>query len=83
MSESGRGRGIFQTLFLNSSSGKSNASAWTSCGSASVTAPVSAGDVSTLITSGREVINCSGLFILSQYFDTGLKQSFTEISCDD
>ena len=47
-----------------------------------VTAPVSTGEVNTRIASGKEVINCSGRLILSQYFDTGLKQSFTEISCD-
>ena len=41
---------------------------------------VSDGEVRTLITSGRDVINCSGLLILSQYLETGLKQSFTEIS---
>ena len=45
-----------------------------------VTVPVSAWDVSTLITSGKAVINCSGLLILSQYLETGLKQSLTDIS---
>src|SRR6218665_1519715 len=28
----------------------------------------------------KAAVNCSGRFILSQYFETGLKQSFTEIS---
>ena len=32
------------------------------------------------IDSNKAVANCSGLFILSQYFDTGLKQSFADIS---
>src|SRR5512133_2281149 len=80
---SGRERGIFQILFRNNSSGKSKASACTSWGNARVTAPVSEGEVRTLITSGRAVINCSGRLILSQYLDTGLKQSFTEISWED
>ena len=30
--------------------------------------------------SGRDVINCSGRLMRSQYFETGLKQSFTEKS---
>jgi len=32
--------------------------------------------------SGKDVMICSGRLILSQYLDTGLKQSFTEISWD-
>ena len=50
-SGSGTGRRTRHTRCSNSSSGKSNASACTSCGSASVTAPVSAGSVSTRIAA--------------------------------
>ena len=67
-------------LFSNKSTGKSNASACTSWGRDKVTAPVSDGEVRTLIAAIKEEISCSGLFILSQYLETGLKQSFTEIS---
>src|SRR5690606_41496232 len=42
--------------------------------------PVCAGEINTLMTSGRAVINCSGRLIRSQYRETGLKQSLTEIS---
>src|SRR5690606_6422958 len=70
------------TRFWNISSGKSKASACTSWGMQRVTVPVSAWEVSTRITSGKAVINCSGLLIRSQYLDTGLKQSFTDTSCD-
>ena len=48
---SGSGRRTCQTRRSNSSSGQSNASACTSWGSASVTAPVSAGSVSTRIAA--------------------------------
>src|SRR5688572_9557782 len=35
------------------------------------------------MAAGSAVIVCSGLFVRSQYSATGLKQSFTEISCDE
>jgi hypothetical protein len=80
---SGRLRGIAHTRVSNNASGNSAASACTSCGSASVTAPVSAGDVSTRIASIKANGNCSGRLIRSQYFETGLKQSFTDTSRDE
>ena len=46
----------------------------------SVTAPVSAGEVSTRIASGRAVTICSGRWMRSQYRETGRKQSLTETS---
>ena len=46
---SGSGRATCQVRSANSCSGQSSASAWTSCGSEIVTAPVSAGSVSTRI----------------------------------
>ena len=49
---------------------------------ARVTVPVSAGEVRTLITSGSANKICSGLLMRSQYFEMGLKQSFTEKSCE-
>ncbi len=73
-------RGICHTFFRNKSTGKSNASACTSCGIASVTAPVSEGEVKMRMTFGNAAINCSGRLIRSQYFDTGLKQSLTDTS---
>src|SRR5687768_2565773 len=72
--------GICQTFFLKNSRGKSNASACTSCGIHKVTAPVSDGEVRIRIALGKAAINCSGLLIRSQYFETGLKQSLTDIS---
>src|SRR6476660_529751 len=80
---SGRVRGIVHTRLRKNSCGKSNAYACTSWGMDKVTAPVSAGDVSTRMASGNEVRSCSGRWIRSQYFDTGLKQSLTEMSCED
>ncbi len=47
-----------------------------------MTAPVSAGDVRTRSASGSDVMSCSGRLIRSQYFETGLKQSFTDASCE-
>ena len=79
-SASGRGLGIVHTRGSNSASGYGKASAWTSCGRASVTAPVSAGDVRTRIASGSAATICSGRLIRSQYRDTGLKQSLTDVS---
>ena len=66
-----------QTRLANSSSGQSYASAWTSCGSASVTAPVSAGSVSTRIAASSADGSCSGRLTRSQYRETGLKASLT------
>ena len=43
-------------------------------------APVSAGSVNTLIALINAVINCSGLTILSQYLQTGLKASFVVVA---
>ncbi len=77
---SGRGLGMCQTRSANSSSGQSHASACTSCGSASVTAPVSAGSVSTRMAASSADGSCSGRLIRSQKRETGLKQSLTEMS---
>src|SRR5687767_12741219 len=33
------------------------------------------------MATGNDATICSGLLIRSQYFETGLRQSFTEISC--
>jgi hypothetical protein len=60
--------------------GTSNASAWTSCGNASVTAPVSDGLVSVRIAASAAGMTCSGRSIRSKYRDTGMKQSLTETS---
>ncbi len=73
-------RGMCHTRSRKNSTGKSWASAWTSVGRASVTAPVSAWSVSTRIASGAAQSNCSGRSIRSQYFDTGRKESFTDIA---
>ena len=77
---SGRLRGIVQTRGSNNERGNSAASACTSCGNARVTAPVSAGDVRTRIASISAAGSCSGRLIRSQYLETGLKQSFTDMS---
>ena len=77
---SGTGRGTCQTRGRNSSVGQSYASACTSCGSASVTAPVSAGSVSTRIAASRAAGSCSGRLIRSQNLDTGLNASLTDTS---
>jgi hypothetical protein len=45
-----------------------------------VTAPVSAGLVSTRIASRSEVTSCSGRFTRSQKRETGLNASLTEMS---
>ena len=50
---SGRGRRRCQTFGAKKASGQSKASACTSCGSEIVTAPVSAGSVSTRIAARR------------------------------
>ena len=74
---SGRGRGTYQVRSVKRSSGQSWASACTSCGSARVTAPVSAGSVSTRIAASSADGSCSGRLIRSQNRDTGLNASFT------
>ena len=74
---SGRGRGTNQVRSVKRSSGQSWASACTSCGSARVTAPVSAGSVSTRIAASSADGSCSGRLIRSQNRDTGLNASFT------
>ncbi len=74
---SGSGRGTYQVRSVKSSSGQSWASACTSCGSASVTAPVSAGSVSTRIAASSADGSCSGRLIRSQNRDTGLNASLT------
>ena len=51
--------------------GQSNASACTSCGIAIVTAPVSAGSVSTRIAPSSAAGSCSGRHTRSKYRDTG------------
>ena len=81
-SGSGAGRGTRQTRRANSSAGQSNASVAVSCGSASVTAPVAAGSVSTRMACSKAVGSCSGRQIRSKYTETGRKQSFTETSAD-
>ncbi|GAB3906658.1 hypothetical protein GCM10027612_78340 [Microbispora bryophytorum subsp. camponoti] len=79
---SGTGRATCQTLRENSSSGQSYASACTSCGSASVTAPVSAGSVSTRMAPSSAAGSCSGRLTRSQKRLTGLRQSLTLTSYD-
>ena len=74
---SGWGRGMNQTRSVKSSSGQSWASACTSCGSARVTAPVSAGSVRTRIAASSAAGSCSGRLIRSQNRETGLKVSLT------
>ncbi len=54
-----RGLAIVQTRGSKNCAGYSNASVCVSCGKASVTAPVSAGEVSTRMASGSAVSNCS------------------------
>ena len=63
---SGRGRSGRCVTGSNSASGKSYVSAWTSCGSARTTGPLSAGSVSTRATCGNVEISCSGRVIRSK-----------------
>ncbi len=77
---SGTGRRTVQTRSRNISSGKSYASACTSCGSASVTAPVSTGSVSTRIAWRSEGMSISGRQIRSKKRETGRSVSLTEMS---
>jgi hypothetical protein len=79
---SGSGRPTCQVRSANSSTGQSKASACTSCGKHSVTAPVSAGSVSTRIADNRAPGSCSGRQMRSKYRDTGRKASFTVTSPD-
>ena len=81
-SGSAGGRATCQTRRAKNASGQSNASAWTSCGSESVTAPVAAGSVSTRIAASADGISCSGRLMRSQKRETGLKQSLTETSSE-
>ena len=64
----------------NKRDGKAYACACTSCGSAIVTVPVSAGSVSTRIASGSAVRSCSGREIRSKKRLIGRKQSLTLMS---
>jgi hypothetical protein len=77
---SGNGLATCHSRSANSSSGQSNASAWTSCGKARVTAPVSTGSVSTRIAFSRADGSCSGRLTRSKYRDTGRNASFTLMS---
>ena len=77
---SGSGRATCQTRLANSSTGQSYASACTSCGKQTVTAPVSAGSVSTRIAASSADGSCSGRHTRSKYCDTGRKQSLTVTS---
>ena len=74
------GRATCQVRAANSSTGQSWASACTSCGSARVTAPVSAGSVSTRIAPSRADGSCSGRLTRSKYRDSGRKASLTVTS---
>ncbi len=68
------------TRLAKSSSGQSSASACTSWGRAIVTAPVSAGSVSTRMAASREGMSCSGRLTRSKKRATGRKQSLTVTS---
>ena len=68
------------TRLANNSSGQSWASACTSCGNANVTAPVSAGSVSTRIAPSNAAGNCSGRHTRSKNRDNGRNASLTEMS---
>ena len=76
-SGSGTGRGTCHTRGANSSSGQSYAWACTSCGSAMVTAPVSAGSVSTRAAPSSAAGSCSGRHTRSKNRDTGRNTSLT------
>ncbi len=80
---SGGVRGTCQTRSRNSSAGQSYASACTSCGSARVTAPVSAGSVSTRIAASSADGSCSGRQMRSKNRDTGRNASLTLMSWPD
>ncbi len=79
-SSSASGRRIRHSRSARNSSGTSNASAWTSCGSEMVTAPVSAGSVSTRSPWWNAENNCSGRFTRSKNFERGRKASLTVMS---
>ena len=72
---SGTGRGMCQTRLANSSSGQSNASAWTSWGRATVTAPVSAWSVSTRMAASSAAGSISGRHTRSKNRESGRKAS--------
>lgn len=77
---SGTGRAMCQTRLANSSSGQSQASACTSWGKATVTAPASDGSVSTRIAPSSAAGNCSGRQTRSKNREIGRNVSFTEMS---
>ena len=77
---SGTGRRTCHTRLRNSSTGQSKTSAWTSWGMAMVTAPVSAGSVSTRMAFSSEGMSCSGRLMRSKKRETGRKASLTETS---
>src|SRR6185436_83421 len=77
---SGTGRATCQTRSANSSSGQSYACACTSCGSAIVAAPVSAGSVSTRIAPSSAAGSCSGRHTRSKNRDSGRNASLTVTS---
>ena len=77
---SGSGRATCQVRSANSDSGQSNASACTSCGIATVAAPVSTGSVSTRIAPSSAAGSCSGRHTRSKYRDSGLNASLTVTS---
>ena len=72
----GCGRRTRQTRRSKNRSGQSKASDWTSSGREIVTAPVSAGSVSTRNASGRDARSCSGREMRSKNRETGRKASF-------
>ena len=74
------GRRTCHTRLRKNSSGQSKASACTSWGMAMVTAPVSAGSVSTRMALSRDGISCSGRLMRSKKRETGRKQSLTVTS---
>ena len=77
---SGTGRGTCQTRGANSSPGQSKASVCTSCGRAIVTAPVSAGSVSTRMAASSADGSCSGRQTRSKNRETGRNASLTDTS---
>ena len=80
---SGSGRAMCQVRSANSDSGQSWASACTSCGMATVAAPVSTGSVSTRIAPSSAAGSCSGRHTRSKYRDSGLNASLTVTSPQD
>ena len=81
-SGSGTGRRTRQTRRSKNASGQSNASACTSWGRESTTAPVSAESVSTRMAAGALDSSCSGRLIRSKKRETGRNASLTETSSE-